>query len=216
MRTTYSVLVVDDHDIVRQGLSTLFGATADLAVVGEAGDGQAAIDAACRLRPDLIMMDLLMPGVDGVTAIRSLRTACPDAKLAVLTSCEDEDMAFAAVEAGSHAFLLKSMVAAELLQAVRRIMAGEVVIHPSITHRLLGAMRRMKQPQLSPFAALSERELGVLRALAHGASNSGLADSLGISEKTVKSHVGSILAKLQLGGRTEAVAYAWRHGLMQD
>ena len=210
------VLLVDDHDIVRQGLAALLGTTDDLVVVGEASDGRAGIDAARSLAPDLIVLDLLMPAMDGVSAIRSLRAASASSRIAVLTSSEDEEMAFSAIESGAHGFLLKSMAGRELLHAFRSIAADEVVIHPAITQRVLKVVRRIRQPENNPFAVLSERELDVLRALADGASNARLAEILSISVKTVKSHIGNILSKLYLTDRTEAVAYAWRHGLMQD
>lgn len=214
MKTT--VLLVDDHDIVRQGLAALLGTTEDFVVTGEAGDGRRAIELARELVPDLIVLDLLMPAVDGVTAIRSLRTVSPASKITILTSSEDEDMAFSAIESGAHGFLLKSMSGHELLHAFRRMVDEEVVIHPAITQKVLSVVRRIRQPENNPFAELSERELDVLRALADGASNARLAETLSISVKTVKSHIGNILSKLYLTDRTEAVAYAWRHGLMQE
>lgn len=213
---TNTVLLVDDHAIVRHGMAALLGTTNYLTVVGEAGDGRQAIDIARSLAPQLVIIDLLMPGMDGVTAIRSLRTVSPTSKLAVLTSSEDEELAFSAIEAGAHAFLLKSMSGRDLLEAIRRVLDDEVVIHPSITHGILKMVRRIRQPQVNPFAGLSKRELAVLRALANGASNARLAETLSISVKTVKSHIGSILAKLHLSDRTEAVAFAWRHGLMGE
>lgn len=211
-----SVLLVDDHDIVRQGLAALLGTTEDFVVIGQACDGREAIDAARTLAPELIVLDLLMPSVDGVTAIRSLRTVSPASRITVLTSSEEEEMAFSAIELGAHGFLLKSMSGRELLDAFRRIVDDEVVIHPTITQRVLSVVRRIRQPESNPFAGLSERELDVLRALADGASNARLAETLSISVKTVKTHIGSILSKLYLTDRTEAVAYAWRNGLMEN
>jgi NarL family two-component system response regulator LiaR len=211
-----NVLLVDDHDIVRQGLAALLGTTDDFTIVGEACNGREAIDMARESAPRLVVIDLMMPGMDGVTAIRSLRTVSPSSRLAVLTSSEDDELAFSAIEAGAHAFLLKSTSGKELLQALRRIVLDEIVIDPLITQRLLKVVRRIRQPAFNPFSELSERELDVLRALAHGASNARLADELSISVKTVKSHIGSILSKLHLSDRTEAVAYAWRHGLIQQ
>ena len=211
-----TLLLVDDHGIVRQGMATLLASTDDFTVVGEAGDGRQAIDIARALTPDLIILDLLMPGMDGVTLVRSLRTVSPASQLAVLTSSEDDELAFSTIEAGAHAYLLKSMSGAELLAAIRRVLADEVVIHPVITQRILKVVRRIRQPEANPFSILSEREIDVLRALADGASNARLADALSISVKTVKSHIGNILSKLHLTDRTEAVAFAWRHGLMDN
>lgn len=211
---TSTILLVDDHAIVRHGLAALLGATNDLVVVADTGDGSQAIALARQWRPQLILVDLLMPGMDGVATITSLRTANPSSRIAVLTSSEDEHLAFAAIEAGAHSFLLKSMSGAELLQAVRQILRDEVVIHPVVARLVLEAVRRIKQPALNPFADLSARELAVLRTLAGGASNAKLGEMLDISEKTVKSHISSILSKLSLSDRTEAVAFAWRNGLM--
>ena len=209
-----TILLIDDHEIVRHGLAGLLGATEDLAVVGDTGDGRHAIELACARAPQLILVDLLMPGIDGVAAIKLLRTASPASRIAVLTSSEDEDLAFAAIEAGAHSFLLKSMSGVELLRAIRQILRDEVVIHPVIARQVMEAVRRIRQPVIDPFAGLSVRELDVLRALAAGASNARMAQMLDITDKTVKSHMSSILSKLALSDRTEAVAYAWRHGLM--
>lgn len=209
-----SILLVDDHDIVRQGLVALLATTNDLAIVGEAGDGHQAVEAARQLQPNLVVIDLLMPGMDGVAAILAIRAISRASRIVVLTSSDDEELAFAAIEAGAHGFLLKSMSGHELLDAVRRVADEEIVIHPAITRSLLKVVQRLRQPEISPFRELSERELDVLRALANGASNARLADTLSISIKTVKTHVGNILTKLHLTDRTDAVAYAWRNGLM--
>lgn len=212
---TSTILFVDDHAIVRHGLSALVGTTADLISVGEADNGQQAIDLARTLQPDLVVMDLLMPGMDGVSALRPLQAASPASRIAILTSSEDNELACAALAAGAHSFLLKSMSGGELLGAIRRVLSGEVVIHPAITRSMLDLIKRTRQASPAPYAVLSQRELDVLRTLARGASNARLAESLSISVKTVKTHVGSILAKLGLSDRTEAVAFAWRHGLMR-
>lgn len=209
-----TVLLVDDHSIVRQGMAALLAAVDELELVGEAGDGRTAMEVARTLAPDLVVLDLLMPDTDGVALVRALRLISPQSRLAVLTSSDDDELAFAAIEAGAHAFLLKSMTGDELLAAIERVLADEVVIHPAITQRILRVVRTIRQPEANVFAALSDRELDVLRVLAGGASNARVADTLSISITTVKTHVGSILSKLHLGDRTEAVAFAWRHGLM--
>lgn len=211
-----TILLVDDHGIVRQGMAALLSTTKDLTVVGEAGDGPQAIDIARKLTPDVVMLDLLMPGMNGAAVISAVRAVSPRSKIAVLTSSEDEHLAFAAIEAGAHAFLLKSMAGDDILHAIRRVIDDEAVIHPLITQRILGLVRTMRQPRVDPFAVLSERERDVLRSLAEGASNARLAEMLAISIKTVKTHIGSILAKLELTDRTEAVAFAWRHGLIHQ
>jgi two-component system, NarL family, response regulator LiaR len=210
----YSVLLVDDHAIVREGLASLLAMAGDFELVGEAGEGALAIELARELVPDLVVLDLLMPGMDGVTTIRALRTVSPRSQIAVLTSTEDEDLAFSAIEAGAQSFLLKSMSGDALLDTLRRIVRGEAVIHSSIAHGILRAVRNVRKREADPFAALTERELDVLRALAEGASNSRIAKTLNITENTVKSHVSNVLAKLHLTDRTEAVAFAWRQGLL--
>lgn len=212
---TSSVLLVDDHALVRHGLASLLATTHDFAVVGEAADGALASQRVTELAPDIVVIDLLMPGVNGVSAIRAIRAASPGTTLVVLTSVEEGPMALAAIEAGAHAFLLKSMSGDELLAALRRTVQGEVYIHPVVARTLLHAVRERRHPVVDPFAELTTRELDVLKALGDGASNARLGDLLSISEKTVKSHIGNILAKLRLADRTEAVAFAWRNGLMR-
>lgn len=211
-----SVMLVDDHAVVRQGVRSLLALTEDFEVVGETGDGAEAIALAREAAPDLVVMDLLMPGVDGVSAIRSIRTVSPRSHVVVLTSSEEDDLAFAAIEAGAQSFTLKTMLGDELLSTLRRAAQGEAVIHPQVARRILQAVRRVREPQRNPFAELTERELEVLRQLAEGGSNARIAAALHITEKTVKSHVSNVLAKLHLADRTEAVAFAWRQGLMKD
>lgn len=211
---TTRVLLVDDHAIVRQGLRGLLELDGTFEVVGEAADGAAAGTLANELRPQLVVMDLLMDGVDGVAAIRAIRNCSPHSHIAVLTSSEEDELSFAAIEAGAQSFLLKTMLGDELLATLRRIAAGESVIHAGVARRILQFVRQARARRPSPFAELTERELEVLRELAEGGSNARIASALHISEKTVKSHIGSLLAKLQLGDRTEAVAFAWREGLV--
>lgn len=212
---TVTVLLVDDHSIVRQGLAALIDTVGDFRVVGEAADGKQAAEMARTLMPDLIVLDLLMPNTDGVMVVRLLRTISPGSKLAVLTSSDDDELAFAAIEAGAHAFLLKSMAGAQLLDAMQRVLDDEVVIPSAITQRIVKMVRKIRQNEANPFAELSDRELDILRTLADGASNARLADTYSISVRTVKSHVGNILSKLQLNDRTEAVAFAWKNGLVK-
>jgi NarL family two-component system response regulator LiaR len=209
-----SVLLVDDHAVVRQGLVGLLAMTEDFDVIGEASDGAQAVELARESKPDLVVMDLLMPGMDGVTAIRALQDISPRSQIAVLTSSDDDELAFSAIEAGAQSFLLKSMSGEALLEAFARLAKGESVIHSSISHRILRTVRSVRKPGSNPFALLTDRELDVLRVLADGASNLRIARKLSISENTVKSHLGNVLAKLYLTDRTEAVAFAWRQGLL--
>lgn len=209
-----SILLVDDHDIVRQGLRSLLEFAEEFTVVGEAANGRDAIALAENLKPDIIMLDLMMPEMDGLAAIRAIRSASSLSHIMVLTSSEDDELAFLVIEAGAQSFILKSMLGDELLATLRKIAAGEEVIHPLIARRILKMARTVREPQHDPFAQLTDREKEVLRELAGGRSNAKIALSLNISEKTVKSHISSVLSKLHLSGRTEAVAFAWREGLI--
>lgn len=212
MKTT--VLIADDHAIVREGIRSLLETTDDFLVVGEAGDGQQAIAQAMACEPALVLLDLVMPGASGASVIASLTQRCPQSRVVVLSSTEDDELAFSAIEAGAHSFLIKTMLGDELIDTLRRIARGDAVIHPKIARRVLSMVRRANTPQRDPFDVLSDREKDVLRELAKGRSNIRIAQTLHIGEKTVKTHVSSVLAKLQLGDRTEAVAFAWRHGLI--
>lgn len=214
---TISVLLVDDHAVVRQGLrSLLLDMADDFRVAGEADNGLRAARLAGELKPDLVLLDLMMPDMDGVSAIEKIRELSPGSRIVVLTSSEDESLAFAAIEAGAQSFLLKSMLGEELLHTLRRIAGGEDIIHPLVAKRILKMVRHHGSNQVpGPFARLTERELEVLKALAAGGSNARIAKMLHISEATVKSHISSLLSKLDLKDRTEAVAYAWRQGLIK-
>lgn len=209
-----SILLVDDHAIVRQGMASLLGMTEEFVVVGQASDGTAAIDMAQHLLPDIVLLDLLMPGIDGAQAIRRIREVSPRSQIAVLTSVDDDELAFAAIEAGAHSYLVKAMSGEQILDALRRMTLGEPVVHASIAQRLLQRVRATPKVKVDPFASLTERELQVLKALAEGASNIRIAKMLHIGESTVKTHIGNVLAKLYLADRTEAVAFAWREGLL--
>ena len=162
----------------------------------------------------MIILDLMMPGSSGASVIATLTQQCPDSRIVVLSSTEDYDLVFSAIEAGAHSFLVKTMLGDELIDTLRRVARGEAVIHPKIARRVLPVVRRVNTPQVDPFEPLSDRERAVLQELAKGRSNNRIAETLHISEKTVKTHVSSVLAKLQLSDRTEAVAFAWREGLM--
>lgn len=212
MKTT--VLIADDHAIVREGIRSLLETTDDFEVVGEASDGQQAVTQTLARAPAMIILDLMMPGSSGASVISTLTQQCPGSRIVVLSSTEDDDLAFSAIEAGAHSFLVKTMLGDELIDTLRRVARGEAVIHPKIARRVLTVVRRVNTPQVDPFEPLSDRERAVLQELAKGRSNNRIAEKLHISEKTVKTHVSSVLAKLQLGDRTEAVAFAWREGLM--
>jgi DNA-binding NarL/FixJ family response regulator len=213
-----TVLVVDDHAVVREGLRTFLGLQDGLEVVGEAGDGEEAVAEAVRLRPDVILMDLTMPRLDGVEAMRELRRRLPGTRVVVLTSNADDTRLLAAIQAGAAGYLLKTVQPQELARAVRAAHAGEALLDPSVAARLVEAIAA---PAGSPAPApadradqLTPREREVLELIGAGRSNKRIALELGVSEKTVKTHVGHVLAKLGVADRTSAALYAVRSGLI--
>lgn len=211
---TIRILVVDDHPVVRQGLRAFLDTRDGMAVVGEAGDGEVAVAEAARLRPDVILMDLLMPGTDGLTAIGRIRAADPAARILVLTSFSSADQVVPAVRAGAAGYLLKDAAPEEVEAAVRAVHRGESRLDPQVTATV---MAEVAQPAAGPdeaaLATLTPREREVLALLARGLTNAQLARELVVSEKTVKTHVSSILAKLRLSDRTQAALFAARLGL---
>jgi len=205
------ILVVDDHPVVRQGLRAFLDTRDGMTVVGEAGDGEAAVAEVARLRPDVILMDLLMPGMDGLTAIGHIRSADPGARILVLTSFSSADQVVPAVRAGAAGYLLKDAAPEEVEAAVRAVHRGESRLDPQVTATV---MAEVAQPAAGPdqaaLATLTPREREVLGLLARGLTNAQLARELVLSEKTVKTHVSSILAKLRLSDRTQAALFAAR------
>jgi two-component system, NarL family, response regulator LiaR len=215
------VLIVDDHAVVREGLRTFLALQDGIEVVGEAQDGAEALDQAARLAPDVILMDLVMPGVDGIGAMRALRDAGSTARVIVLTSFTDDDRVLPAIQQGAAGYLLKNVAPAELARAVRAAHAGEALLDPGVAARLVEAVaaRGAAPEQASAARAadqLTPREREVLRMLARGLANKRIAYELGLSEKTVKAHVGRVLAKLGVSDRTQAALYAVRAGLDGD
>jgi two-component system, NarL family, response regulator LiaR len=205
------VLLVDDHTVVRRGLRLVFELEDDLEVVGEAADGREALAQVAALRPDVVVMDLLMPGTNGVEATRAIRATFPDVEVVALTSVLEDRMVVDAVEAGASGYLLKETRPDELFEAVRAAARGEVRLDPRAQQRLMRELRRPAAPA-DARAALTERETEVLQLLARGATNKSIAQSLGVGEATVKSHVSSLLAKLGLKSRTQAALHALREG----
>jgi DNA-binding NarL/FixJ family response regulator len=205
------VLVVDDHEVVREGLRTFLELQDGIDVVGEAADGAAALVAAEELRPDVILMDLVMPRLDGLDAMRALRERLPAARVIVLTSFLDEDRLMPALRAGAAGYLLKNTAPQELARAVRAAHAGEALLDPLVGARLVEALAR----DTEPLDRLTPREREVLVLIGRGFPNKLIARELGLSEKTVKTHVGHVLAKLAVNDRTQAAVIAVRAGLVE-
>jgi DNA-binding NarL/FixJ family response regulator len=204
------VLIVDDHPVVRQGLRTFLATRAGFEVVGEAGDGEAAVAEAARLRPDVILMDLVMPGIDGLEAIGRIRSADPSARILVLTSFASQEQVLPALRRGAAGYLLKDAAPAEVEAAIRAVHRGEGLLDPAVTATVLAEVAR---PEADPgVGALTPREREVLALLGRGLTNAAIARELFVAEKTVKTHVSSILAKLRLADRTQAALYAARLG----
>lgn len=216
MSTPITVLLVDDHRLVRQGVRDFLATQADITVVAEAASGAQALQAAAENAPDVALIDLVMPGLDGVEVIRRLTQASPRTRLVVLTSYHDDRYVFPALQAGAISYLLKDTGPDELANAVRNAAAGEAVLHPRIAARVIAEMQGRRDDAPNPFRELSDREIEVLGLIADARSNAEIADQLFISEKTVKSHVSNILAKLHLADRTQAAVYAWRHGIARS
>ncbi len=203
------VLIVDDHGVVRQGLRMYLALDPELEVVGEAANGAEALRIAHELRPEVVLMDLLMPVMDGIAAIGAIRRELPDIEVIALTSVLEDSAVYGAMRAGAIGYLLKDTEADELCRAIKAAAAGQVQLSPSVAARLL---REVPSPQLPE--PLTERETEVLRQLAQGKSNKEIAATLVIAEKTVRTHVSSILAKLGVTSRTQAALHAVRSGLV--
>jgi NarL family two-component system response regulator LiaR len=208
------VLVADDHAVVRQGLRTFLELQDDIAVVADVGDGEAALSAVESHRPDVVLMDLVMPGVGGIEAIRRLRELRPQTRVLVLTSFLDDEKLFPAVRAGAAGYLLKDVEPAELVRAIHTVADGEALLHPAVAARLMEEFSEVERPAAEE--ALTAREREVLELIARGLPNKLIARELEIAEKTVKAHVSSILSKLGLTDRTQAALYAVRAGLIES
>jgi NarL family two-component system response regulator LiaR len=215
MTTTTTILLVDDHKVVRQGVRAFLDLQPDLSVVAEAGNGEEAVVQAQEHAPDVVLMDLIMPGMDGVEATRQVKQVSPRSQVIVLTSYHQDEHIFPAIRAGALSYLLKDVEPLELADAVRKAADGEAVLHPRVAARVVQEIHGSRKDEINPFTELSERELDVLKLIADGQSNNNIAELLFISPKTVKSHVSNILGKLHLGDRTQAAVYAWREGVVR-
>lgn len=213
---TIKVLLVDDHKIVRQGVRAFLQTLSDIAVVGEAEAGAVAVEAVSQLAPDVVLMDLEMPGeLDGVAATRQIRKVRPETQVIVVTSHHQDEYIFPAVRAGAISYLLKDVEPDELASAIRKAAQGEAVLDSRVASRLVQELQGIRREQVNPFTELSEREFDVLRLIAAGKSNAEIAEALVIGESTVKTHISNLLKKLHLDDRTQATVYAWQQGIVR-
>ena len=212
------VLLVDDDDLMRAGLEAVLSSDAHVEVVGEAGTGRAAVEQVRKVRPDLVLMDVRMPDLDGIAATREITAASADVKVVILTTFEQDDYIFGALNAGASGFLLKRSGPEELLAAIHTVAAGDSLLSPSVTRTVIDRMARQPTPEIGSsrlLESLTPREREVLVLLARGLSNSEIARELVIEESTVKTHVKRILMKLRLRDRIQAVVFAYESGLVQ-
>ncbi len=208
------VLVADDHPVVREGLSTMLSRESDIEVVGEAQNGRIVIEKARELQPDIILMDLRMPEIDGIEAMRQIKKENPRIQFIILTTYDNDEYIFKGIEAGARAYLLKDAPRGELFKAIRAVSRGESLIEPAVAGKVLDRLAELSR-QTQPADVLSERELEVLTLIAKGASNKMIAASLNIGESTVKTHIQSIFHKLEVSDRTEAVTLAIKKGIVR-
>jgi NarL family two-component system response regulator LiaR len=209
---TIRLVIVDDHVLVRQGIRAFLETHTDLSIVGEAEDAASATAVCAQHKPDVALVDLVMPG-GGITATHDIRAASPGTQVVLLTSFDDAQQILAAVQAGAISCLLKDVDADSLADTVRKAARGEAVLHPRVAGHLMEALRRGAMPAAQMLESLSTREREVLSLMAEGLSNQQIAEQLGIGEKTVKTHVSNVLAKLGVGDRTQAAVFAWKAGM---
>ncbi len=215
MSEPITVLLVDDHALVRQGVRAFLETQPDITVVAEAASGEEAVRLATEHAPDVALMDLIMPGMDGVEATRRLTARSPRTNIVVLTSYHDDEHVFPAIRAGALSYVLKEVGPDELAETVRKAAAGEAVLHPRVAARVVRELHGVRRGEPNVFHDLSDRELEVLKLIAEGLSNAEISGRLFISEKTAKNHVSNILGKLHLADRTQAAVYAWRQGVVR-
>ncbi|MEX6699453.1 response regulator [Peribacillus frigoritolerans] len=208
------VLFVDDHEMVRIGVSAYLSAQSDIEVIGEADNGLKAVELAMELRPDVILMDLVMPEMDGIEATKRIIEKWPEAKIIIVTSFLDDEKVYPALEAGATSYMLKTSKASEIARAVRSTFQGQSVLEPEVTGKMMEKLRRPKITQLHD--QLTNREMEILLLMTQGKTNQEIADELYIALKTAKVHVSNILSKLTVQDRTQAVIYAFKHSLVQE
>jgi NarL family two-component system response regulator LiaR len=215
MEPIISVLIVDDHQVVRHGLVAFLSTIPEIKVVGEASSGEQAVRLVQEHIPDVVLMDLVMEGMDGVETTRKVRSISPRTQVVVLTSYHQDEHIFPALQAGAISYVLKDVDMKEVAEAVRRAARGEATLHPRVAARVIRELHGARGDVVNPFTELTEREMEILKLIANGMSNSEIADHLVISENTVKGHVSNILSKLHLADRTQAAVYAWREGIVR-
>jgi NarL family two-component system response regulator LiaR len=216
MTEPITVLIVDDHAVVRGGVRGYLETQPDISIAGEAASGEEAVRLAAEQVPDVVLMDLVMPGMDGVEATRRVRQVSPRSQVVVLTSYHDDVHIFPAIKAGALSYLLKDVGPEELVGAIRAAARGEAVLHPQVATRVMQELRGARGEVPNPIAELTDREMEVLRLVAEGLPNAQIAERLVLSEKTVKGYVSNILSKLYLADRTQAAVFAWREGMMRS
>jgi two-component system, NarL family, response regulator LiaR len=207
------VVFVDDHEMVRIGVSSYLSAQPDIEVIGEADNGKKGVEMALELRPDIILMDLVMKEMDGIEATKRIIEQWPEARIIIVTSFLDDEKVYPALEAGATSYMLKTSKASEIANAVRVTYSGQPVLEPEVTGKMMMKMRQKNNVELHE--ELTEREMEVLKLIAEGKTNQEIADELFIALKTVKTHVSNILSKLQVQDRTQAVIYAFRHSIVK-
>lgn len=209
------VVLVDDHSMIRIGLKAYFDTIPDIEVVGEAGSGEEALRVVEETRPDVILMDLIMTGMDGVEATQQVKRICPTCKVIILTSYHEDSHIFPAIRAGALSYVLKDIDPDDLAKAIRAAYAGDAMINPQVAARMVKEIQGSNQEDVNPFVELTDRELDVLRMIAVGKNNQDIAADLVVSESTVKTHITNLLSKLHLKDRTQAAAYAWQNGIVR-
>jgi DNA-binding NarL/FixJ family response regulator len=209
------ILIADDHHVVRRGLAFFLKTQKDIEIIGEAGNGKEAVELARTLKPDLILMDLVMPEIDGIQATKMIKSEMAEIKIMMLTSFSDQDHVIPALEAGASGYQLKDIEPDELIKCIRKIMSGENQLHPKATSHLLANLSNKESNEKNSLEQLTKRELDVLKEIARGKSNKEIASTLFITEKTVKTHVSNLLAKLELADRTQAALFAVKNQLVE-
>jgi DNA-binding NarL/FixJ family response regulator len=215
MTIPISIVLVDDHDVVRRGIRAYLDTLPEFQVVGEATSGEEALKLVLEFIPDVVLMDLIMPGMDGIETTRRVKALSPRTQVVVLTSYHEDAHIFPALKAGAISYILKDMKVEKLAEAIHRAVQGEVTLHPRVAARVLQNIRGESSGEENLFTELTERELDVLKLIANGMTNSQIASKLVISENTVKGHVSNILSKLHLADRTQVAVYAWQKGIVQ-